>query len=180
MYNRGPLSLGYPGGLQAKPSSLGRTGPGPGKEKLCSVLCLGGRSLSTRQDRPVRWRASGSVLGALTILSPTLFPSSATEVPGQLRLEHPGHLCAGHSGLLHWHRHHGHFPQRLRGHGHDQHHGHRVHEHLLLPLRSLGPVPRHQGGMYRRAGKTDGPRGRQGRLLSAQLSPWHRLPSHCP
>lgn len=48
--------------------------PEPGKETLCLVLCLGGRSLSTRQDRPVRWWTSGSVLGALTVLSPHSIP----------------------------------------------------------------------------------------------------------
>uniref|UniRef100_A0A9L0S1P6 Solute carrier family 45 member 4 n=1 Tax=Equus caballus TaxID=9796 RepID=A0A9L0S1P6_HORSE len=71
--------------------------------------------------------------------------SPATEVFGQLRPEHQGHLCAGDAGLLHRHGRDGHVRQCLRRHDHDQHHGHRLHEHLLLPLRPAWAVPRQQG-----------------------------------
>lgn len=92
--------------------------------------------------------------------------SPVTEILGQLRPEHQGHLRAGDAGLLRGHGRDGHVCQRLHRHDHDQHHGHRVHEHLLLPLRSARAVPRHQGGASAAAGaggqgvgaRRDGPR----------------------
>ncbi|XP_036193475.1 solute carrier family 45 member 4 isoform X3 [Myotis myotis] len=110
------------------------------------------------------WQAynAGVKMGCWGLVIYAATGAICSEVPGQLRPEHPGHLRAGDAGLLRGHRRDGHVRQRLRGHDHDQHHGRRVHEHLLLPLRPAGAVSRHQG--------VHPP---QPRELQARL--WHRL-----
>lgn len=112
--------------------------------------------------------------------------SPVTEILGQLRPEHQSHLRAGDAGLLRGHGRDGHVRQRLRRHDHDQHHGHRVHEHLLLPLRPARAVPRHQGGACAaaRAGgqgagaHRDRPRAARLQSLACSHPPRPRCTSH--
>lgn len=123
----------------------------------------GGSPTGVKGADPAAWWAGLSV----TVLWSHSLCSPATEVFGQLRPEHQGHLCAGDAGLLHRHGRDGHVRQCLRRHDHDQHHGHRLHEHLLLPLRPAWAVPRQQGGVSSAAGPA---RVAKGRMLGHRVT----------